>query len=63
MRFWDLGFLIEVRWLRPGLRLRTCNSLYVVLGDRAIDFLVLKFNIPRGQDAHSTDESGGWFNS
>ena len=36
-------------------------SHYVVLGVRAIDFLVLKFNISGGQDAHSTDESGGLF--
>ena len=43
--------------------LGTCNSHYVVLGVRAIDFLVLKFNIPGGQDAHSTDESGGLFKS
>jgi len=36
-------------------------SHYVVLGVRAIDFLVLNFNISGGQDAHSTDESGGFF--
>ncbi|MEG3903938.1 hypothetical protein QT987_18365 [Microcoleus sp. SVA1B4] len=33
-------------------------SRYVVLGVRAIDFLVLKFNIVGGQDAHSRDKSG-----